>query len=144
MYWTPTCGMCEVMHKKNCDSWRGGWYVTFCGWRSCCGREVVFFFQAEDGIRDIGVTGVQTCALPISFASGRTGVGGPTSISGLRREENPEGTATTRAEGGQPWGSVRRTWRWYTQFWGSEVPAKERGRGRSACSGSNRPTPCRS
>src|SRR3712207_7265008 len=27
---------------------------------------LVFFFQAEDGIRDIGVTGVQTCALPIS------------------------------------------------------------------------------
>src|SRR3712207_507878 len=26
-----------------------------------------FFFQAEDGIRDIGVTGVQTCALPIWF-----------------------------------------------------------------------------
>src|SRR3712207_9425525 len=26
---------------------------------------VSFFFQAEDGIRDIGVTGVQTCALPI-------------------------------------------------------------------------------
>src|SRR5581483_12289253 len=25
-----------------------------------------FFFQADDGIRDIGVTGVQTCALPIS------------------------------------------------------------------------------
>src|SRR5258707_4341000 len=24
-----------------------------------------FYFQAEDGIRDIGVTGVQTCALPI-------------------------------------------------------------------------------
>src|SRR3712207_8561261 len=24
-----------------------------------------FFFQAEDGIRDIGVTGVQTCTLPI-------------------------------------------------------------------------------
>src|SRR2546421_2246989 len=27
---------------------------------------VVFFFQAEDGIRDLIVTGVQTCALPIS------------------------------------------------------------------------------
>src|SRR3712207_9194955 len=27
-----------------------------------------FFFQAEDGIRDIGVTGVQTCALPILTA----------------------------------------------------------------------------
>src|SRR5207253_8049471 len=26
-----------------------------------------FFFQAEDGIRDGHVTGVQTCALPISF-----------------------------------------------------------------------------
>src|SRR5215207_595478 len=28
-----------------------------------------FFFQAEDGIRDPLVTGVQTCALPISFRS---------------------------------------------------------------------------
>src|SRR5438874_7763900 len=28
-----------------------------------------FFFQAEDGIRDLYVTGVQTCALPISFPS---------------------------------------------------------------------------
>src|SRR5207245_8722790 len=27
-----------------------------------------FFFQAEDGIRDATVTGVQTCALPISMA----------------------------------------------------------------------------
>src|SRR2546430_10695776 len=27
----------------------------------CC----IFFFQAEDGIRDLTVTGVQTCALPI-------------------------------------------------------------------------------
>src|SRR6266566_699915 len=27
-----------------------------------------FFFQAEDGIRDYKVTGVQTCALPISAA----------------------------------------------------------------------------
>src|SRR3712207_6956452 len=29
-------------------------------------ENLCFFFQAEDGIRDIGVTGVQTCALPIS------------------------------------------------------------------------------
>src|SRR5256886_13688344 len=28
----------------------------------------VFFFQAEDGIRDLTVTGVQTCALPIYAA----------------------------------------------------------------------------
>src|SRR3989449_4360870 len=32
------------------------WYLSF------------FFFQAEDGIRDVAVTGVQTCALPISGA----------------------------------------------------------------------------
>src|SRR5207302_6449327 len=29
----------------------------------------IFFFQAEDGIRDFHVTGVQTCALPICFSS---------------------------------------------------------------------------
>src|SRR5205085_9357391 len=29
--------------------------------------EVSFFFQAEDGIRDLTVTGVQTCALPITL-----------------------------------------------------------------------------
>src|SRR5699024_11810278 len=29
-----------------------------------------FFFQAEDGIRDRNVTGVQTCALPISLVIG--------------------------------------------------------------------------
>src|SRR2546429_6601386 len=32
----------------------------------------IFFFQAEDGIRDVAVTGVQTCALPIS--PGRSGI----------------------------------------------------------------------
>src|SRR5690606_39590994 len=34
-----------------------------------------FFFQAEDGIRDFHVTGVQTCALPILAAA-------PTDVSG--------------------------------------------------------------
>src|SRR5260370_7940587 len=40
-----------------------------CGCSSvqCCCR-CFFFFQAEDGIRDSSVTGVQTCALPISCA----------------------------------------------------------------------------
>src|SRR2546430_8622601 len=32
---------------------------------SVCDVFVFFFFQAEDGIRDLTVTGVQTCALPI-------------------------------------------------------------------------------
>src|SRR5436309_11511249 len=34
-------------------------------------RARAFFFQAEDGIRDFHVTGVQTCALPISSAGAR-------------------------------------------------------------------------
>src|SRR5256884_6221686 len=33
---------------------------------------MIFFFQAEDGIRDVAVTGVQTCALPI-FAHSSSG-----------------------------------------------------------------------
>src|SRR5476651_1179467 len=37
-----------------------------CTWIVSRIRVCSFFFQAEDGIRDIGVTGVQTCALPIS------------------------------------------------------------------------------
>src|SRR5205807_4407613 len=35
-----------------------------------CSSSSFFFFQAEDGIRDYKVTGVQTCALPI--CSGRS------------------------------------------------------------------------
>src|SRR5256885_7054334 len=34
--------------------------------RETSGSGCIFFFQAEDGIRDYKVTGVQTCALPIS------------------------------------------------------------------------------
>src|SRR5690554_7851345 len=33
-----------------------------------------FFFQAEDGIRDADVTGVQTCALPISILEKHSGL----------------------------------------------------------------------
>src|SRR5256885_9186350 len=41
------------------------------GGEHCRPGLVFFFFQAEDGIRDYKVTGVQTCALPI-YASYRT------------------------------------------------------------------------
>src|SRR2546422_5273682 len=37
----------------------------------------LFFFQAEDGIRDVAVTGVQTCALPISHQGVRARQGHP-------------------------------------------------------------------
>src|SRR5256886_12787824 len=35
--------------------------------RGCVALGDCFFFQAEDGIRDLTVTGVQTCSLPISI-----------------------------------------------------------------------------
>src|SRR5688572_32040071 len=40
------------------------WSVSFSSLPTCC-LCFFFFFQAEDGIRDLTVTGVQTCALPI-------------------------------------------------------------------------------
>src|SRR2546429_2719033 len=38
------------------------YYISYCTSGYC---RFFFFFQAEDGIRDVAVTGVQTCALPI-------------------------------------------------------------------------------
>src|SRR5258706_9922599 len=49
---------------------------TWPGW-------ILFFFQAEDGIRDWSVTGVQTCALPISEPGRR---GARMAIPGRSRE----------------------------------------------------------
>src|SRR5205807_7106516 len=43
---------------------------------------IFFFFQAEDGIRDYKVTGVQTCALPISVDDAGGGAGGVVGESG--------------------------------------------------------------
>ena len=50
------------------------WNVCECGFLAVvdavlCVVVFFFFFQAEDGIRDYKVTGVQTCALPILQAS---------------------------------------------------------------------------
>src|SRR5438132_9034890 len=43
---------------------------------SRCRAALCFFFQAEDGIRDHCVTGVQTCALPIStWQTGKSACG---------------------------------------------------------------------
>src|SRR5690554_7753809 len=50
--------------------------MWFFFWRMLFVVFVFFFFQAEDGIRDADVTGVQTCALPIYGQSGRAGRGG--------------------------------------------------------------------
>src|SRR2546429_1087404 len=46
------------------------WITASSSWKRFClsvcrALSSIFFFQAEDGIRDVAVTGVQTCALPI-------------------------------------------------------------------------------
>src|SRR2546430_4972756 len=57
----------------------------------------IFFFQAEDGIRDLTVTGVQTCALPICV---RSAPGAPTQLEGPRGVDDPaEGPPERRFEG---------------------------------------------
>src|SRR5690606_40921549 len=71
-----------------------------------------FFFQAEDGIRDFHVTGVQTCALPISFDKDEPGTSNcydtcATNWPPLTADENaqPEGdfTLVERTDGTKQW-----------------------------------------
>src|SRR5207237_10198903 len=62
---------------------------------------VVFFFQAEDGIRDSSVTGVQTCALPILLRRGlrrlgRFRVGVEHGIGQPKTAQAPESTPQQR------------------------------------------------
>src|SRR5688500_20164117 len=56
---------------------------------------VSFFFQAEDGIRDYKVTGVQTCALPILATSSATLPGRTRSWRCWTRQAYPAWPATT-------------------------------------------------
>src|SRR3712207_1952695 len=71
----------------------------------------IFFFQAEDGIRDIGVTGVQTCALPIFrsdpmvIVAGDSGVG---KSSLCRAAVAPQVEAGALSDGEGPRWTVRR------------------------------------
>src|SRR6266436_4213518 len=61
-----------------------------------------FFFQAEDGIRDVAVTGVQTCALPI-WNRGLVGVARhPDALRGVDRQ--PQGPDQDLSIG-RPWNS---------------------------------------
>src|SRR2546429_6405120 len=49
-----------------------------------------FFFQAEDGIRDVAVTGVQTCALPILPTPHQDpGPPGPAANTGTGQDQSP-------------------------------------------------------
>src|SRR2546422_2429283 len=66
---------------------------------------VFFFFQAEDGIRDVAVTGVQTCALPISVSPRPSGRGLTERTTGAH-ELPPRGLGDG-VEGAHPRGAYR-------------------------------------
>src|SRR5882757_11100425 len=66
-----------------------------------------FFFQAEDGIRDIGVTGVQTCALPISWRRGRSRRRAPGPARRPRRPARPARSEERRVGKGVDLGGRR-------------------------------------
>src|SRR5207249_5089354 len=83
--------------------------VRFSGRAGSSKRCRCFFFQAEDGIRDRNVTGVQTCALPIlgavSRRGGRVPAGGGGAAPATRRAG---GSAGVSGEGGRGKGRGRR------------------------------------
>src|SRR2546430_6081559 len=69
---TPSATMAltiSFMDKRSLDCRTGDTSMSSGDTRGCRRDETLlsdaFFFQAEDGIRDLTVTGVQTCALPI-------------------------------------------------------------------------------
>src|SRR5256885_11266364 len=71
-------------------------YVSRFAVKGCVARAVnavFFFFQAEDGIRDYKVTGVQTCALPICHIGYAAGAGYPHVLPcrGGRQRLEPDG-----------------------------------------------------
>src|SRR5205823_8772284 len=66
-----------------------------------------FFFQAEDGIRDKLVTGVQTCALPISRSSPGT-LAYENSMDGQMISRTP--SSFSRTSGRWAWKSKKVSW----------------------------------
>src|SRR5260221_5100219 len=79
---------------------------SLCDWSSdVCSSRLSFFLQAEDGIRDHCVTGVQTCALPIyEVVVGRLGVYGPGAHDFLGNAESTDDdfVAATVLSNGHP------------------------------------------
>src|SRR2546430_8973900 len=108
-----------ILDKRCYDRWRG----VLCNKKRCPCRVSLFvsmsmclvfffFFQAEDGIRDLTVTGVQTCALPICppRARARAARGGRRRRATAPRESRT-GVADRRARGQRPLGGGPRAGR---------------------------------
>src|SRR2546430_14995951 len=100
-------------------------------------KDIFFFFQAEDGIRDLTVTGVQTCALPIYrrntprdgsapvllYGYGSYGISVPVNFSANRLSLLDRGViyavAHVRGGGelGKPWHDAGRMKQKHNTFW---------------------------
>src|SRR2546421_6899102 len=92
-----------------------------------------FFFQAEDGIRDLIVTGVQTCALPISTRAGRPAlppVSGDRSPSPTPPRCRGSGERGAVPPGPRAGAGPRERVAWYANHW--RPTAVPRGRPRPA------------
>src|SRR2546429_4174680 len=63
---------------------------------SSCVAVCVFFFQAEDGIRDVAVTGVQTCALPICAGASAPPAGSRSRATRRPADRPPPGRPRSR------------------------------------------------
>src|SRR2546430_3160827 len=86
-------------------------------------RSFFFFFQAEDGIRDLTVTGVQTCALPIYvFPAACAAAGAHAAVARATRTVATL-RGTPRGRGAAMPSSRRR----------SDLPAGSREIGRASC-----------
>src|SRR5699024_12036601 len=100
------------VRQRWCLDWR--WYY----------RCWYFFFQAEDGIRDRNVTGVQTCALPICCC---VGLKRSAFIQGTAVEEDHKGCQTPKDGNSLVW-----SWRAIVRSEERRV-GKEDGRRGSGC-----------
>src|SRR3712207_9298838 len=85
----------------------------------------MFFFQAEDGIRDIGVTGVQTCALPISEVDGKPTLVQPEQVNfglaiDLPKADGSRSLVVASIKGAEEMD--------FAQFWGAYEDAIQIGR----------------
>src|SRR5262249_57014775 len=105
-------------------------------WRYVAGVGVFFFFQAEDGIRDWSVTGVQTCALPICTApAGGASLIAPLVAASERAPARGPCSGLWRmiaATAARWWGKIgRASCRERVESWGVAVSLeRERGGGR--------------
>src|SRR5690606_26551251 len=78
-----------------------------------CHCFILFFFQAEDGIRDFHVTGVQTCALPISMREPLVMMCSEAWVLDPRPALRPWATAGKMAAvGARPRGGTRKSFHW--------------------------------